>query len=208
VDCGLCVAVCPTEIDIREGMQLECIACTQCIDACNGVMERLDREPDLIGYRSLVSLEGVRPTRLVRPRTLIYGGLLLAVGVAFVGLVAVREPMGFFVTHNPTSLYTTAADGRVGNAFDLRIENRDRTEHVYRLSLREHEDFELVAGLNPISIPPLSAAQTRVFVLPRESRQADSREIAFVLEPLDGRKRTLVRDTRFVSPRERAHGTP
>jgi cytochrome c oxidase accessory protein FixG len=56
VDCGLCVQVCPTGIDIREGMQLECIACTQCIDACNGVMEKLGRPANLIGYRSLVGL--------------------------------------------------------------------------------------------------------------------------------------------------------
>lgn len=207
VDCGLCVAVCPTEIDIRDGMQLECIACTQCIDACNGVMERLGREPNLIGYRSLVSLEGLRGTRLVRPRTLAYGGLLLVVGVVFAGLVAVREPMDMFVSHNTASLFTTAADGRVGNAFELRIENRDREQHVYRISLREHRDFELIAGLNPIAIPPVSAEQTRVFVLPREGHPTASREIAFVLEPLGG-GRPLVRRARYVTPKEDRDGAP
>jgi len=205
VDCGLCVAVCPTQIDIRDGMQLECIACTQCIDACNGVMGNLGREPNLIGYRSLVSLEGERATRLVRPRTLIYGGLLLAVGVAFAGLLAVRKPMDLFVSHNPASLYATAADGRVGNAFDLRIENRDRAAHTYHLALREQDDFELIAGQNPIPVAAVSAAQTRVFVLPRAGSHATSGQIGFVLEPLDGKSAPLVRNARYVTPRHENH---
>ncbi|MGH0031626.1 MAG: cytochrome c oxidase accessory protein CcoG [Myxococcota bacterium] len=205
VDCGLCVAVCPTGIDIRDGMQLECIACTQCIDACNGVMERVGRDPELIGYRSLVSLEGLREGRLLRPRTAVYGGLLIALMAAFVTLVAVRRPMDFFVSHNPASLYTTTADGRVGNSFDLRIENRDRTDHVFRLGLEQDEDFELIAGMNPIAVPAKSAAPTRVFVVPRAGHASPSGEIGFVLEPLDGAAQPVVRGARYVNPKEGAH---
>ena len=115
VDCGLCVAVCPTQIDIRDGLQLECIACTQCIDACDGVMAKLGREPKLIGYRSLVGVERRWRVRLARPRVLIYAGLLAVVVTAFASALAERSPLQLYVAHNATSLYATLADGRPGN---------------------------------------------------------------------------------------------
>jgi cytochrome c oxidase accessory protein FixG len=200
VDCGLCVAVCPTGIDIRRGLQLECIACTQCIDACNGVMQRLGRASNLIGYRSLVSLLGERAPRLLRPRVVAYGTLLLAAFVAFGVLVERREPVGFEVTHNPAQLYTTTADGRVGNSFTLHIENRDRREHSYRVSLADGDRFELVAGLNPIPVPAIGSTATVVFVLSPPGAPAESGELRFVLEPVEGARRSLVRRARFVAP--------
>lgn len=201
VDCGLCVAVCPTGIDIRRGLQLECIACTQCIDACNGVMERLERPPNLIGYRSLVGLEGTRPLQLVRPRVAIYGVLLLVVGVSFVSLVGRRLPMDLHVAHNRSALSATMADGRLGNAFTLHIQNRDRDDHRFRIRLEEAEAFDLVAGVNPISVAAASAVETRVFVVAAEagSPAARSREIRFVLEREDDLSRRVVRSTRFVA---------
>ncbi|TIR63294.1 MAG: cytochrome c oxidase accessory protein CcoG, partial [Mesorhizobium sp.] len=53
VDCNACVAVCPMGIDIRDGQQLECITCALCLDACDGVMDKLGRERGLISYATL-----------------------------------------------------------------------------------------------------------------------------------------------------------
>ena len=200
VNCRLCVVTCPTAIDIREGMQLECIACTQCIDACNGVMARLGRARNLIGYRSLVSLEGLRPPRLLRPRVSVYGALLLAVSVAFGALLELRRPMDLQVSHNASTLYSTSADGRIGNSFTLQIENRARHERAYRLRLEEGDAFELVAGLNPIPVPAIGTAQTVVFVLPRLGTHSRSRNIRFILEPVDGVGRPIVRRARYMRP--------
>jgi cytochrome c oxidase accessory protein FixG len=200
VDCGLCVAVCPTGIDIRDGLQLECIACTQCIDACNGVMSRLGRARNLIGYRSLVGLEGLRPARLLRPRVLAYGTLLAAVGVAFAALLATRLPMDLTVAHNADSLFTETADGRLGNAFTLRVENRDRSERVFRLRLEDGELFELVAGVNPLRVAPTSAVEARVFVVARRGSAPGSREIRFVLEDTSDLTRRVVRAASFLVP--------
>jgi cytochrome c oxidase accessory protein FixG len=197
VDCGLCVAVCPTGIDIRKGMQLECIACTQCIDACDGVMGRLGRAPNLIGYRSLVGLEGERPVRIVRPRVVIYFALLLVVGTGFAAALARRLPMDLYVAHNRESLATRAADGRVGNSFDLRIENRDRTDRSFTLAIEE-PGFELLAGENPVPVAATSAVETRVFVLARpEDVPAGQAPIHFVLAG-DGSRR-IVRSARFIA---------
>jgi cytochrome c oxidase accessory protein FixG len=198
VDCGLCVAVCPTGIDIRRGLQLECIACTQCIDACDGVMQKLGRPADLIGYRPLVALTGERPARLLRPRVALYGGLLAAVALAFAVLVARRLPMELTVAHNRESLVSRAADGRVGNAFTLRIENRDRVEREFSIGLVE-PGFELVAGVNPIRVAATSAAETRVFVLAAAEPAGGSAALTFVLDRRDAGGGRVLRGVRFLA---------
>src|SRR4029078_5076538 len=76
VDCRRCVAVCPTAIDIRQGLQMECIGCSACIDACDSVMTKLNRPTRLIRYDSTNGLGG-KQTRWVRPRTTLYTALLL-----------------------------------------------------------------------------------------------------------------------------------
>jgi cytochrome c oxidase accessory protein FixG len=197
VDCGLCVAVCPTGIDIRQGLQLECIACTQCIDACDGVMQRIGRPRHLIGYRSLAGLAG-RSARLVRPRTAMYGGLLALVATAFVELLAVRLPMDLHVAHSGTALVAHTADGREGNAFTLRITNRALAPQSFRLALAEAAEFDLVAGLNPIPVAAASSLETSVFVLAHAGAAPGGREIRFVLEPESGGAQ-VVRRVRFVA---------
>ncbi len=206
VDCGLCVAVCPTGIDIRKGLQLECIACTQCIDACDGVMDRLGRARGLIAYRSLSALEGLRAARLLRPRVVIYGVLLAAVGAGFALALARRVPIELAVEHNRSVLYARAADGRLGNAFTLHIENRDRADARFRLELASDPDgYELVAGQNPIPVPAVSIARASVFVMAPPGRNAPA-ELRFVLAREGARERPLVRRSEFIAPSGGAPG--
>lgn len=81
VDCKRCIAVCPTGIDIRDGLQMECVGCTACIDACDDVMDKLQRPRGLIRYASEESLAGGK-TRIIRPRTIAYAVAgLLGIGV-------------------------------------------------------------------------------------------------------------------------------
>jgi len=202
IDCGLCVAVCPTAIDIRKGQQLECIACTQCIDACNGVMEKLERAPNLIGYRSLVGLERLRRVRIVRPRVVVYGALLVLVGVVFAAGLARRTPFDLTVAHNSQAMFGAAADGRPANAFVLHIQNRDRIDRSFRIVLDAPEGYELVTGENPVAVPATTLREARVFVL----RDADAgkhgiatAKLDFVLEPTEGAGNPIHRTAYFVS---------
>ena len=209
VDCGLCVEVCPTRIDIREGLQFECITCTQCIDVCDGVMARTGRAPGLIGYRSLSAAGGGGPARLLRPRVVGYGALLALVAVVFTGLVAVRVPMDFTITHNRQALFGRAADGRYGNAFTLRLENRDRIGHRYRIRVEgDDTSFSLIAGQNPIPVGANDAVEARVFVVAPAGwvPQRDREALRFVLEPVDGGDRPLVQSTHFLTPEVRDAG--
>jgi len=196
VDCGLCVAVCPTGIDIRRGLQLECVACTQCIDACDGVMQRIGRAPHLIGYRSLAGAEG-RAARVLRPRIAIYAALLAGLVAVFVTLIARRLPMDLYVSHAGSALVAHAADGRTGNVFSVRITNRGLAPRSFHLALEDGDGLELVAGLNPIPVAGASSLQTDVFVLAAADSHPHSRELRFVLEPAEGGPR-VVRSAHFL----------
>lgn len=200
VDCGLCVQVCPADIDIRDGLQLDCIACTQCIDACNGVMAHIGRAPDLIAYRSLVGLERRRGVRWLRPRVVAYAVLLVAMTGAFGTLIAQRRTMELTVAHNREALATRTADGRLGNAFTLRLENREREPRTFRIRLEgEVRDFDLLAGVNPITVDATSSVVARVFVLAPPGEGGAAREkLRFVLEPVGVPGPELVRDTHFL----------
>jgi cytochrome c oxidase accessory protein FixG len=121
IECKKCVVVCPQGIDIRDGFQLECIGCAKCIDACANVMSELGHET-LIDYSSLAGSQGKQPRRL-RPRTVIYGGMLTGIAAAFVVLVSGRIPFEASVNRSPGTLYTLDADGFVRNTYLLNITN-------------------------------------------------------------------------------------
>ncbi len=132
IDCTLCVQVCPTGIDIRKGLQPECIACAACIDVCDDVMHRLNYAPGLIRYATQNSMDGLK-TRILRPRTMIYGALLLALIVGFGVSVAQRQLVAVDVMRDRNSLYRLLDDGRIENVYTIRLINKDTQAHTVRL---------------------------------------------------------------------------
>jgi cytochrome c oxidase accessory protein FixG len=165
VDCGLCVAVCPTGIDIRDGLQMECIACAQCIDACDGVMARIHRPPGLIGYASQAARDARRPTRLLRPRVGVYAVALLALAITFVEGLAHRPLLSLRAIRNPTLMYQRMPDGSVANSYALHIENRDPKPQRFFVSAVGLRGVKLLIGVNPIRVDPGKLLETRVFVV-------------------------------------------
>lgn len=123
IACQKCVVVCPQGIDIRDGFQLECIQCARCVDACTSVMEPLGHET-LVRYSSLSADEG-RERRTLRPRTVVYGGLLTTLAAAGVVLVLGRVPFEATVNRVPGTLFTMDADGFVRNTYMLKITDKD-----------------------------------------------------------------------------------
>ncbi len=122
VACNRCVNVCPTGIDIRQGLQMECVGCTACIDACDDVMTRLKRPTGLIRYDSQTAFAG-NPTRWLRPRTFLYGALLLVgASVATWALSTVR-PANLGITRITGAPYIVSADF-VRNQFLVRMLNK------------------------------------------------------------------------------------
>jgi polyferredoxin len=155
-----------------------------------------------------VGLTGERAVRILRPRVAIYGVLLAAVGVAFGSALATRVPIGLQVSHNREALYTRAADGRLGNAFTLHVENRDRVERSLRIRIEGGDGgFALVAGVNPLTVAAASAVEARVFVMAPPSFRADAprTDLRFVLERADDPATRVVDETVFLAP-EAIHG--
>lgn len=133
IDCHRCVQVCPTGIDIRQGLQMECVGCTACIDACDEVMTKLERPRGLIRYDSQTAFAG-SPTRWLRPRTMLYGVLLLAgASVATWGLTSVR-PANLGITRMTGAPYIVEA-GAVRNQFLVRIVNKRNAPARFTLHL-------------------------------------------------------------------------
>jgi cytochrome c oxidase accessory protein FixG len=126
IECGKCVAVCPTGIDVRHGLQFECIACTACADACDSVMKKIGKPDHLIGYGSLLSLAG-KKVRMFRGRSLIYGVLFSISVFALSVRLAGRQDLQQEITRAVDTPYQMVKDpdGReaVINHFKIRFYN-------------------------------------------------------------------------------------
>ncbi len=129
VDCHQCINVCPTGVDIRHGIQLGCIQCGLCIDACDNVMQEIGRPKGLIGYDTDINMqrrrEGKPPIyRIVRARTLIYTAAIAIVGTIMVYTLATRATMDVNVLHERNPLFVQLSDGGVRNDYTVRILNK------------------------------------------------------------------------------------
>lgn len=128
VDCGLCVQACPTGIDIRNGSQLACIGCGLCIDACNSIMDRFNLPRELITYDSTnnqIARAKGEPTRyrFVRPRTIIYAGLLVLVSAVMAFGLTTRSKLEVNVLHERSPLFVPLQDGSIRNGYTFKILN-------------------------------------------------------------------------------------
>ncbi len=148
IDCGACVRTCPTGIDIRNGLQLECIGCTQCIDACDAIMIGVGKEPGLIRYTSENKVERKEEARFLRPRVLLYTGLL----------VLFTSVLGYMATHTEGfdadlirasgEPFTVLPDGQVSNHFKLRTQNRTAEKRTLTVTVEEPARQTLVRAQN------------------------------------------------------------
>ena len=141
VDCNICVQVCPTGIDIRNGMQYECIGCAACIDGCNQVMDKMGYARGLIRYSTEHALNehldsAAMFRRVFRPRVLLYTGILVLVSAAAVVTLAHRVPVKVDVIRDRTSNSVDNGDGMVENVYRLQIMNTDETRRRFTVTVK------------------------------------------------------------------------
>ncbi len=156
VDCGACVHVCPTGVDIRDGIQMACIGCGLCVDACNDIMQRLGRPQGLVAFETLVNLDasskavqGCAPgperqakgmavrhvPRFLRSRTLVYAAVLAVVAGVMAGSFMLRTTLTLTVLRERAPLFVRLSDGAVRNAYVLKLANKLRTEGQFAVLL-------------------------------------------------------------------------
>ncbi len=139
VNCDLCVQVCPTGIDIRKGLQYECIGCAACIDACDQVMDKFGYPHGLIRYSTENALEhgwnfGTMARRVLRARTLIYGAILLGVTGVLAGALYLRVPLKVDIVRDRASLAREVEGGRIENVYRIQLMNTQEVPHTFRIA--------------------------------------------------------------------------
>jgi cytochrome c oxidase accessory protein FixG len=206
VDCKLCVQVCPTGIDIREGLQYQCIGCALCIDACNHVMEKGGRPKGLIRYSTEHALQAGYATagiwrNVMRPRVLVYTGILTAITVALVVAVAMRVPLKLDVIRDRGTLVRELDDGRVENIYRLQVANTTERAHRYTLAV------DGLPGLTIATEPgfEIPAASTQSVLLRLQARGEDvpagSNKVTISVAADDEPALQVTAKTVFLGPR-------
>jgi cytochrome c oxidase accessory protein FixG len=164
VNCELCVLTCPTGIDIREGLQMECIHCTQCIDACDAVMTRIGKPRGLIRYGSRDGFDR-KAGGWLRPRAVVYpAALALTFGLFGWALVS-RSDSEVTVLRGIGAPFVRDEQGRVVNQVRIKITNRAGAERRYALAIDGASGFSLIAPINPLPVAAGRSVTTSVFVV-------------------------------------------
>jgi cytochrome c oxidase accessory protein FixG len=134
VDCGICVQVCPTGIDIRNGLQYECIGCAGCIDGCNQVMDKVGKPRGLIRYDTTHGMAGEK-TRVFRPRVLVYTALLLGIVAASALSLYLRVPLKVDIIRDRAAIAREVEGGLVENVYRLQVMNTTEQARAYLVTV-------------------------------------------------------------------------
>lgn len=203
VDCGLCVQVCPTGIDIRDGLQIACINCGLCVDACNEIMDKQGWEHGLVRYASEQEIEtGIKP-RVLKPKTIGYGAAITVVFGFLIYGVLNQAPMDFAINQVRNPLAVTLSDGRVQNSYEIKINNK--IPQPLKLSLDvdglQDAEVEIAGGKKDIEV----ASDNLLRLLVRVKRPAgpvgSQQDFSFVLTDKDGKIEPVSMHTTFNMPR-------
>lgn len=179
VDCNLCVVTCPTGIDIRKGLQMECIHCTQCMDACDSMMTKLDKPTGLIRYGSVDGFDR-KPTSWFRPRLVIYPVILALVLSALGFSLARRTSADVTVLRGKGAPFTELASGEVSNQLRVVIVNRAEDDRRYAIEVLDVPGASVIAPENPLPVAAGDSVETTLFVnVPLETFTRGKRDIEF-----------------------------
>ena len=203
--CESCVKVCPTHIDIRKGMQLECINCLECADACTKVMGALGKE-SLVRWTSYHALETGEPTRVFRFRIIAYLVMLTIAFVALFYMGSKKEHM--LLNINRTSqLYKIEPDGTVKNTYVFLFQNTDNKKHKYYFEVVNNPDIHIARPKKPFEVIPGKKVKKVVILYTKKvlakNETADTpipiKIKAYAVD--DPEKIVVFRDTVFIFPR-------
>ena len=186
VACNACVLTCPTGIDIRDGLQMECIHCTQCADACDDIMVKVGKPKGLIRYSSQDAFAGNAP-RILRARTVLYPLAFTLFFGGFVLALATRSPTDVTLFGSVGAPFTIQADGQVVNQVRIKVANRTNAPHEYTIAFLDEPGARLIAPENPLRVAAGATATTSVFVVQLPSRfENGERGVRFRLSDGEG----------------------
>jgi cytochrome c oxidase accessory protein FixG len=197
IDCKLCIHVCPTGIDIRNGTQLECVNCTACMDACDEVMEKVDRPKGLI---RLDSIEGIEKGehKIINARTIAYTAVLfILIGIEIV-LFSLRSDVEVLFLRTGGLLAQEHADGTISNLYNYQMINKtsDSLSVEFKMLEPEAGTFEIIGGKKP-AVSKNNKSEGAVFIkIPKEKIEGGKNKIVIGIYA-DGKLITKVKTTFF-----------
>ena len=206
VDCSLCVQVCPTGIDIRKGLQYECIGCGACADVCDTVMDKMGYARGLVKYstQNAVNQHWTRAQTLrhvLRPRVLVYTGILAAVVVAMLVSLALRSPFKVDVVRDRGTLARIVQGGKIENVYRLQIMNATEQDLDFSVSASGIEGMVTQMDTPTLAVASTQARWVAVRVqIPYEAAPAGSHPIRFEVANV-AQNTTVTEKSVFIVPR-------
>ncbi|OIO70989.1 MAG: cytochrome c oxidase accessory protein CcoG [Zetaproteobacteria bacterium CG12_big_fil_rev_8_21_14_0_65_55_1124] len=202
IDCHLCVGVCPTGVDIREGMQEGCISCGMCIDACDSIMDKVNRPRGLIRYASEKEMMGISlPPLFKRPRVIAYSTIfLLAVTGIIYGLSHI-PPVELSVVHERQPLFIQMSNGDIHNKYTIKAVNKTLTDMHVKLSISDADGVEIVGGSQEVVLQAGRLLPFSVFLSAKPAALKEKKtKIRFILENIGTPAVKIEYKSVFMSP--------
>ena len=205
IDCNLCVQVCPTGIDIREGLQYACIGCAACVDVCDSVMDKMKYPRGLIRFTTQDALahgQGARHIwrRVLRPRVLVYATILAAITIALGISLAMRTPLKVDVVRDRAALARLAAGGRIENVYRLQVMNATERSQTYRISAEGLPGLALASEAE-VQVDPAQSRWVAVRLqAPQDAAAPGSHPIHFHIAAVQG-DAAVAEKSVFLMPR-------
>jgi len=197
IDCALCVKVCPTGIDIRNGTQLECVSCTACIDACDEVMEKTHRPKGLIRYASENGIKNKVPLKLTGRIKAYSVVLVLLIGV-LATLIATRSDVDATVLRAGGELFQEQPNNCISNLYTVRVINKTRRDIPVTFKV-ESGDGEINMVGKPMTVGKESKSETEFFIVHDRSKIV-SRKTKLKIGVYSGDKKIETVSTTFLGP--------
>ena len=197
----MCVHVCPTGIDIRNGLQYESINCGACIDACDEVMDKMKYDKGLISYTTERNLTSDKKTHALRPKIIGYLVVMTVICGIFAADVMTRIPMDLDIIRDRNQLYRVNTEGLIENTYTLKILNKSQQDHSFTINVDGLSNFTII-GKTEITIRsgesysvPLSIA------IDPYDLTSPMTEFNFVLHRADDSDMSLAQPSKFFKGR-------
>jgi cytochrome c oxidase accessory protein FixG len=206
IDCTLCVQVCPTGIDIRKGLQYECIGCGACVDACDDVMDKMNYPRGLIRFATENGMANKWSNqqmvqRALRPRVLIYTGVLVSICIAVAVSLYLRTPLKVDVIRDRGAIARMVEQGRIENVFRLQAMNATEVVQTLEVSVQGLPGLEIASERQVVVQPTEVRSLVLRVQIPPGSTASGSHPIKFQIRSLNDAGINIKEDSVFLVPR-------
>jgi cytochrome c oxidase accessory protein FixG len=186
IDCKLCVHVCPTGIDIRNGTQLECVNCTACIDACDEIMDKISRPRGLIRYDSITGIESGHK-KIFTPRVWAYSGVLCLLLLADIVLLSRRGDVEAMIMRTPGMLSQVVDSTHLSNLYKFDLINKTTVDYPFELKVSDGLGTIRPVGTMP-QVIPAEKSITGAFFIDMETAKLHDRKNSIIIHIISNGK--------------------